>query len=420
MKAGPFLVASLVVGAGAVWPTPPAEEYVFFLTGDSQGYLAPCGCSDPMVGGVRRRADAIRRLGVPQRNVILENSALIKTSSRQDELKLETFAQLHRELGGTAMNLGLAESLPGIGIANSMASLSGRRLTSLSVDPGKTLDIPSTIVKGPFLIGGASLHPTSIAANIGVQPRELKEAVAMLVREAGSKKLTPVLMLDGDRTVARSLAASYPSLGLIQYRSNGHPPKVVERAGKTVLATCGDGGKALVRLVWKAGKFQSYVAIDLDPGYKDSPEAARIYRTYLQRITQEELLEALPRRNTEKYLGTDACVKCHAESGKVWKASKHAIALKTLQREGHDRDPDCVGCHVVGLESVFGYRSLNETPDLGAVGCESCHGPGQAHGMDPKAKPMTKVGADSCISCHRVENSPKFDFPTYWAKIRHK
>ncbi|MBC8065424.1 MAG: cytochrome c family protein, partial [Chlorobia bacterium] len=114
------------------------------------------------------------------------------------------------------------------------------------------------------------------------------------------------------------------------------------------------------------------------------------------------------------------CGKCHTESEKVWKKSKHAVALKTLEREGHDRDPDCVECHVVGLASIYGFTSRKATPGLTDVGCESCHGPGAKHSLTPKEVPMGKVGQESCMPCHKSENSPHFDFAKYWAKIAHK
>jgi hypothetical protein len=102
----------------------------------------------------------------------------------------------------------------------------------------------------------------------------------------------------------------------------------------------------------------------------------------------------------------------------VWKTSDHAHALKTLVAEAHDRDPDCVGCHVVGLDRVGGFVGAEKTPHLAHVGCESCHGPAARHVREPQT-PMPKVGAAGCSSCHDPRNSPRFSFASYWPRIQH-
>jgi hypothetical protein len=78
-----------------------------------------------------------------------------------------------------------------------------------------------------------------------------------------------------------------------------------------------------------------------------------------------------------------------------------------------------VGCHVVGLGSQSGFRSLAATPRLKDVGCESCHGPAAAHSQDPAAHKLPPVTAETCRTCHVAEHSPHFDFATFWPKIRH-
>ncbi|MES1227789.1 MAG: multiheme c-type cytochrome [Armatimonadota bacterium] len=93
--------------------------------------------------------------------------------------------------------------------------------------------------------------------------------------------------------------------------------------------------------------------------------------------------------------------------------------MQTLAARGHDRDPECLPCHVVGLTSSKGFQSPKLTPDLVGVGCESCHGPGTAHSASPKLVRIPKVAGSTCGSCHTVNTSPNFSFEKFWKKIKH-
>lgn len=76
------------------------------------------------------------------------------------------------------------------------------------------------------------------------------------------------------------------------------------------------------------------------------------------------------------YVGADACMTCHEGYAASIKASKHGVA----------NDP--------------------RTP-MAKLGCESCHGPGEAHMNDPeKVKPVqfnkitAKAVTETCATCH--------------------
>lgn len=42
----------------------------------------------------------------------------------------------------------------------------------------------------------------------------------------------------------------------------------------------------------------------------------------------------------------------------------------------------CLQCHTVGYGTPSGFKSVEETPDLIGVGCETCHGPGSEYIRD--------------------------------------
>jgi len=90
-------------------------------------------------------------------------------------------------------------------------------------------------------------------------------------------------------------------------------------------------------------------------------------------IPDSQTAPAAPRKG---YVGAEACATCHEGYEASIKATKHGLA----------KDP----------------RS-----PAAAQGCESCHGPGEAHAQDPeKFKPIqfallsAKAVTDTCVTCH--------------------
>jgi cytochrome c554/c'-like protein len=141
----------------------------------------------------------------------------------------------------------------------------------------------------------------------------------------------------------------------------------------------------------------------------------------------------------------------------VYVKTPHAHATDTLVHLNPPRqfDPECLSCHVTGWDPQryfpfeSGFLGLKETPDLVGNGCENCHGPAGRHaaaengeidvtdaeknqlradlhlkvGPNEGNKPnqVYKEGSvvDKCMKCHDIDNSPDFDFQTYWPKVKH-
>jgi hypothetical protein len=104
------------------------------------------------------------------------------------------------------------------------------------------------------------------------------------------------------------------------------------------------------------------------------------------------------------YAGSESCRPCHQIESDEWITEGHADALNSLKKVGSDRDPECVVCHVVGLEYEGGYVTEEKTPQLKDVGCESCHGPGSEHNESLGLK-KTREPKVSCLTCHTPEKS---------------
>lgn len=396
MKA--LAAVSVAVGLIFAFASPKDDTYELVLTGDFDGLLTPCGCTDPMSGGIRRMATALKDLAIPGKTALLVNGGLTKEPGRQSELKSETFAQAFSAMDASAIHVTGSERALGPGALIALSNLAGSALVGR---PDDGAPIQPYVTRGPFLIGG------------GIDSSDA-EKVARAAQEA---ELRPVFLLDGDASQAARIAKSVPSLALVQFRSGGRPFRAW--VGGTLTVSPGEKGKQLVRLLWRKGRFVSFSSVDLGPQYSNDPEISRIFGSYLKRVTEERLLESVPRTDGPAFAGSMACGNCHAGAMRIWKRSKHAHALQSLESEGEGTDPDCVKCHVVGLASTAGYRSAAQTPQLANVGCESCHGAGASHAADPRNTPMPKVGPAACAQCHTVEQSPDFQFASRWKLIRH-
>ena len=131
------------------------------------------------------------------------------------------------------------------------------------------------------------------------------------------------------------------------------------------------------------------------------------------------------------YAGSAACALCHSDAAEIWRNSRHANALKTLEssKEGiNSKRPDCVRCHTVGLGQATGFRITSPNGNLSGVGCESCHGPGSEHierasaGEAHPGSIVRKVAIGNpalCLRCHDPINDPKFDYVKAIEAIRH-
>jgi hypothetical protein len=78
------------------------------------------------------------------------------------------------------------------------------------------------------------------------------------------------------------------------------------------------------------------------------------------------------------YVGRAKCASCHLKENTSWKKMKHAQAFDDLTAN-YKEDKSCLACHVTGFGEPVGFKSAKDTPQLAAVVCEACHGPGSEH-----------------------------------------
>ena len=398
--------------------SPPPVRWQLVVGGGVNGYLSPCGCTFPMSGGIRRWASAIRALGDARRTVVVQNGGLWSGDDRQSILKAEALATSLAQVRCAALNLTSRDAQLGQTELLQIEGLAGDSFVSASVSGMKYLEVASSRRSGPFLIGGVVWNAGSLSP-LGGSIRDPFTAAQSIVWAARRQHLQSVVLLSGDAEAAALLAKTVPGIGLIVYERAGNPLTSTTQVGSTTLVTPGEHGKFLVAVGYSAGRFSGYRQVPLGPEVHDDPAVSAVYRSYLATMDREDLLGSVRRSKTGRFAGSEKCGSCHVESLQKWHGSRHATALKSLEDQGHGRDPECVSCHVTGLGSTEGFRTRLSTSLLANVGCESCHGPGASHAEDPKVAHMSKIGPKSCAQCHTPENSPNFDFLTYWGRVQH-
>ncbi len=415
---------------------PRALPLAVIFGSEINGYLTPCGCSKPMVGGMPRRGTLLKQLAENYTLLKLENGDLTKAAGRQDELKAETLIEMLNQMGYDALNLGKYDFLLGMDYLRALQmQFKGAMLCGNVLEGGNPAFDAYTLVEKrvqgrplrALIVGLISeQHAEALRhrnPHLSVVPaRQKLDALRPQIETMGDLRL---LLFYGTAQEAEQIAQAHPYFHLIVYANGGDGPLPTKQVGQTRLVFAGNDAK-FVGIAYLSESAPHEIArvehVRLTEDFKDDEQIMAIKLGYLARVEAENLLALVPRRptlNGSGFAGSRACMPCHSEDYRIWQRTAHAKAMQTLIEAKHDKDPECVVCHVVGLEYEGGFQSMEKTPTLKDVGCESCHGPAQLHAQDPETHRLGKAGAQSCMQCHVPAHSPNFDFETYWKKIEH-
>ncbi len=145
-----------------------------------------------------------------------------------------------------------------------------------------------------------------------------------------------------------------------------------------------------------------------------------------------------------KYVGPKKCASCHPQQAASWAETRMAKSFEVLRagikvkekemvkldpNRDYTHDPLCLRCHTTGYGLVGGFESIETTPEMAGVTCESCHGHGGSYAdVVMRAEKPTFQTADArkaglvyppteavCKECHNPD-SPfvgmdyKFDY----------
>jgi hypothetical protein len=105
-----------------------------------------------------------------------------------------------------------------------------------------------------------------------------------------------------------------------------------------------------------------------------------------------------------RYVGMEKCKECHPEDVKTYSEWKYSRNFRILEMRGKEHDPKCVPCHTTGYGQPGGFVSVEKTPHMKNVQCESCHGAASLHVIAPTVEEHQRtlsIPKNVCTTCHR-------------------
>jgi Cytochrome c554 and c-prime len=427
------LGATLVAGGVAAWrwtrpPAAPDRPVVVVVSGDTAGWLVPCGCTANQSGGLPRRATYLRQLSEDADVLYGDAGGAAAGTSDYHRIKFEAVLRGELAMGVTAHNVGGPEAALGGDYLRRVSKELNVPFVSANVRDSAGMPVAESVRvverSGLKVAITGVLSPRYASRSCVVEdPREAVLRVAAQVK-GRTDRLVVLAYLPPDEL--RALAAELPEADAVVGGPTGQA-MAPQPAGSTTFAAATNKGKFLVRLDgWRARALAGEV-VELTPAYADDPDQQANVRRYLEELGDRDIPAAnsglappLPTRPPAGYrvAGSAACQQCHDKDCTSWAGSGHAHAWQTLADRGYHVDSYCQQCHTTGFGLPGGFESARRAGELHSVGCESCHGPSQAHVKNPKAR-TTFAARDQCATCHDRENSPTFAYDTFWPKVRH-
>ncbi|RMG40199.1 MAG: hypothetical protein D6725_03755 [Planctomycetota bacterium] len=531
---GPKTPSSATTDTGAPKEEPPPKPLfagwgtpalTIAVTGETHGYIEPCGCALNQAGGLGRRHDLIRQIRARGWPVIAADlGGLIRRARQQSRVKFQIMLEGLTEMGYAALQLGPEELHLGpaellscqANLLNSAVQAephdAGRNAAPAGSKQAESASVPSETGTAPadpgadeplrFLGANIAFFGTPElpegprrwlllkrggykVAVVGVFGRSLVEStfpggtgddVTILVPEevlptvlqevASRKPDLRVLLSHATLAESRRLARRFPEFDVV-FSTGGVEDPLADnpvRVGDTLLCTVGKKGKYVGVVGFFPGQQRTlrFELVELDQTrFTETDAMRRLMARYQQLLKELDLVRSeppIPHPSGGRFVGAEACGRCHTRAYQKWKTSRHAHAYESLKvgRKGQEKkwiprthDPECLCCHVTGWEPQqvlryeSGFLSIEDTPNLAGQQCENCHGPGGGPGrhvelearwlVDPSAvsrddliagrrqMKLTVEQAEKnvCIRCHDLDNSPRFQFAKYWEEIKH-
>jgi hypothetical protein len=381
----------------AGWPADPKPDAVIVFTGQTFGFLQPCGCSRPQTGGLERRAvfmDSLRAKGWPLAGIDLGDIHPERSAIReQGQLKYAAAMNALREMGYLAVGLGKTEiSADLLSLLSRYALQKEQRPFTLAgnavgVSEGKVVPREQYFPgqKRPLVelieVGKVGAVPVGVAGVVGkalaldVKKAKLDGTLDFLdaqatlkqaVNELAKHPLKPqlnVLIYQGTSEAAAAVAKDFPQFQVILCEADTDLPPLMPTVApgtKTLIVQVGHKGQHVGVLgAYKKpdGTFEfKYQLVPMGeeyitPGNDDAARKANktlpILEEYAKSVKGANLLTQYPRVPHPaqiqakglkppvalEYVGSNACRACHIAEFGIWSKTPHGSAMEALEKK---------------------------------------------------------------------------------------
>ena len=409
--------------------SPTTKPLYIIASGDTSGWMMPCGCASNQSGGLLRRGSYLRGMNEKGAVIYLDAGGAAGGTSEYHKVKFEAILRGEKWMGVVAHNLGKSELALGPQFLRDVASRTD--VTFLCANAADTAAQPLAVSHVTIEKSGRKLAIVGVVsqkyATDQIKLTDPRQAILKTIAPLKGQYDSLILLAYAPEEELAAIAAAVPEADVVLGGPTGQAMSP-RKAGPTLLASATNKGKFLVQLQRGAGDEQwAGEIVEMGQGIADDPDQTANLKTYLADLERRNFTAAesglaapLPPNLPAGYriAGSASCLECHKDDHTQWATSKHSHAWQTLELKGMHMDNYCMQCHTTGFGLPGGFVSRTASPQLVNVGCESCHGPSQAHVEKPKIR-TPFAAADQCIRCHDHENSPEFVYAAYWPRIRH-
>jgi hypothetical protein len=439
------------IPANVLADVPDQDRLSLLVSANMVGRLEPCGCASGQLGGLARRVQYIgeRR----SHDLLLEGGNLVAGTTPLDLEKYATAITVLASMQHAYHALGVGQHELHLPLDEWAAYATGAPYVASDLDStheawpakpfvqrevrGRVVRIASLTLSLPEALRGDDAPVRLLPPAQGWQ-RALADAPDDAWR---------LLFVHGSDQTTRALVPTLtPAPHLVICCDDGYvePTGRAELVGGVPVVFPGIRGRILQDITLYRLPQGPRAQVDLVPlqgsltvpGGGGDPDVTQVLLQHREQVKASGLLAAMAGQektpNGSSYIGSQSCAGCHPTAFQAYAGSKHFHAFETLQKAEQDPKrygwpvthyPDCVDCHVVGYGEQTGFVSPEQTPHLLGVGCERCHGPGQAHATSNGQQKLGLIGGVTksmlCTQCHDFEQSPNFQYNERWPLIQH-
>jgi hypothetical protein len=422
------VVKSASSGNGNGRQPPDIGTVTIFLTGNVLGELKPCGCASGQLGGLDRRGAILEEVPRDKR-LVVDTGNFLSGETEQDIIKFGFILQALDMLAYDIVNL----TEDDVAIARGLGLLEGTSFDIITHACDTEAKVPPSRAR-ELQVGDRCLLVAVASAKAGSRQIDFVQELFPTKHNGHDGPILNILITDNCQEPFIEHISDMAVVDVLICPASADEPVILDKERKKPLVlSVGQLGKYIGKLTVQLGEEQEfrldYTKVPIDEKLPADEELVQLYKDYQLMVKEENLIEKVikvPLPNGLEYLGSTSCSfgsSCHEYEYNKWSAKRHAKAYQTLVDVGSQYDPECVRCHVVGLDYETGFVSQKSPEDLRNVGCEICHGPGSKHITTIlTAQEQTGISEpqSTCIDCHTPEHSNyQGHEEEYLAKIVH-